>query len=222
MTRMGVLLAAGWGVLVALAVVAIAQSARVRRRAEGGRHAVRVIATGSLRALEHAPPARPFVAVARDVVRRRRDGAARRAVDCDLALAVDLLAVAVGAGATPLLSLDLAATWAPPAAASSFGAIVRRVRVGTTLPDALAAEARMAPALRPLTEALVPAIRLGSPLGPTLARIATDARTTHARRAAARARTIPVRLIFPLVLLVLPAFALLTVVPALVAGWRGI
>jgi hypothetical protein len=69
---------------------------------------------------------------------------------------------------------------------------------------------------------LVPAIRLGSPLGPTLARIASDARGAAARRAAARARTVPVRLIFPLVLLVLPAFALLTVVPALVAGWRGI
>jgi tight adherence protein C len=165
---------------------------------------------------------RPFVAVVGDVRRRRAIARAAHAVDRELALAVDLLAVAVGAGATPLIALDLAAAWSPAAVGHSFDAVVRRVRVGTSLPDALAVEGRRMPPLRPLTETLAPAIRLGSPLGPTLARIAADARVAYARRSAARARTVPVRLIFPLVLLVLPAFALLTVVPALVAGWRGI
>jgi hypothetical protein len=211
-----------WGVLVARLTVAVAHSARARRygisvgarASSGARTAVaRVAATRGVR---------PFAAVARDIARRRRDGRSARTIDRELALGVDLLAVAVGAGATPLLALDVAASWSPSTIGSSFGAIVRRVRVGSSLPDALAVESRLTPTLRPLTEALVPAIRLGSPLGPTLARIASDARSAAARRAAARARTVPVRLIFPLVLLVLPAFALLTVVPALVAGWRGI
>jgi Flp pilus assembly protein TadB len=219
---MWLLLGVAWGALAGVAVIAVGSSALLRRRVGVVVQRIRTtVATGAGRAA-HAPIARPFVAVTRDVARRRRDVRARRAIDRELALAVDLLAVAVGAGATPLLALDLAATWSPPAVGQSFGAIVRRVRVGTSLPDALAVEARRVPTLRPLTEALTPAIRLGSPLGPTLARIASDARGAHARRAAARARTIPVRLIFPLVLLVLPAFALLTVVPALVAGWRGI
>jgi hypothetical protein len=38
------------------------------------------------------------------------------------------------------------------------------------------------------------------------------------RRAEARARTVPVRLCFPLVACILPAFALLTVAPAVLAG----
>ncbi len=38
------------------------------------------------------------------------------------------------------------------------------------------------------------------------------------RRAEARARTVPVRLLFPLVFCVLPAFVLLTVVPVLLDG----
>jgi hypothetical protein len=45
-----------------------------------------------------------------------------------------------------------------------------------------------------------------------------EQRTTLRRRAEARARTVPVRLLFPLVFLVLPAFALLTVVPAVLGG----
>ncbi|HEY1737390.1 MAG TPA: type II secretion system F family protein [Acidimicrobiia bacterium] len=220
--RLPFVLAVAWGALAARAVLAAGHSPRMRRPARAIRDTLRR-ASGSLgHRLAANMALRPFVAVVRDVRRRRALARAAAAVDRELALAVDLLAVAVGAGATPLLALDLAAAWSPAAVGHSFDAVVRRVRVGTSLPDALAVEGRRMPPLRPLTETLAPAIRLGSPLGPTLARIAADARAAYARRAAARARTVPVRLIFPLVLLVLPAFALLTVVPALVAGWRGI
>ncbi len=212
------LLGVAWGLMARAIAVRFGRAALTRR---AGAAVLRWVRTGARR-LSEARAVRPFVAVATDVRARSERARAARAVDRELALAVDLVAVAVGAGATPLLALDLAAEWSPPAVAQFFDAVVHRVRVGSSLPDALTVEGRRTPALRPLTEALVPAVRLGSPLGPTLGRIAADARTAYARRAAARARTVPVRLIFPLVLLVLPAFALLTVVPALVAGWHGI
>ncbi len=216
------LLAAGWGALAGAAVLGVGRAPWWRRGATAACGATRRSGSWLVHRVSGTAALRPFVAVAADLRRRRRRARVARLVDRELPIAVDLVAVAVGAGATPLLALDLAAAWSPAAVGRSFDAVVRKVRVGTSLPDALAVEGRRTPALRPFTEALVPAIRLGSPLGPTLARLAGEARAAYARRAAARARTVPVRLIFPLVLLVLPAFALLTVVPALVAGWRGI
>ena len=54
-----------------------------------------------------------------------------------------------------------------------------------------------------------------------LARLAAEVRSDVRRRAEARARTVPVRLCFPLVACILPAFALLTVAPAVFGGIRG-
>ena len=59
--------------------------------------------------------------------------------------------------------------------------------------------------------------RYGAPLGPALERIAADVRRRRQRRAEEAARKVPVALLFPLVLCILPAFALLTVAP-LIAG----
>jgi hypothetical protein len=63
--------------------------------------------------------------------------------------------------------------------------------------------------------------RDGAPIADLLARLADDARAVVRRRSEAHARRVPVRLLFPLVFLVLPAFGLLTVVPALAAGLRN-
>jgi tight adherence protein C len=62
---------------------------------------------------------------------------------------------------------------------------------------------------------LVASDRLGAPAGPALTRLARELRADLRRQAETRARTLPVKLLFPLVFLVLPAFGLLTVVPAL-------
>ena len=74
------------------------------------------------------------------------------------------------------------------------------------------------PILRPLADALRTSARLGTPAAPSLGRLATEVRADVRRRAEARARTVPVRLCFPLVVCVLPAFGLLTVVPVVLAG----
>jgi tight adherence protein C len=69
-----------------------------------------------------------------------------------------------------------------------------------------------------LSDALLASDRLGAPVGPVLARLAAEERTALRRQAEAHARRVPVRLLFPLVFLILPAFVLLTVVPGLAAG----
>ena len=69
-----------------------------------------------------------------------------------------------------------------------------------------------------MTDVLLASDRLGAPAGPASTRLAHDVRADLRRRAEARARTLPVKLLFPLVFLVLPAFGLLTVVPALLSS----
>ena len=95
---------------------------------------------------------------------------------------------------------------------------MRSCRLGVPFDVALTALGTSTPTLRSLTDALAVTERSGAPIGPALARLADDSRASTRRRAEARARTVPVRLLFPLVFLVLPAFALLTVAHALISG----
>ena len=136
----------------------------------------------------------------------------------ELPVAIDLLGVAVGAGCTPYLAVEVAARWSPRPLADSFGSVLRSCELGLDFEAALDATARVTPRLRPLADALLASDRLGVPVGPVLGRLAEEDRTALRRAAEAHARRIPVRLLFPLVFLVLPAFVLLTVVPGLAAG----
>jgi pilus assembly protein TadC len=156
------------------------------------------------------------------VVRSLRSHRGQRGADAalarDLPVAVDLLGVAVGAGCTPYLAVEVAAQWAPASVAVAFRDVMRSCALGLDFEHALDAAARARPRLRPLADALLATDRLGVPVGPVLARLAEEDRTALRRAAEAHARRIPVRLLFPLVFLVLPAFVLLTVVPGLAAG----
>jgi tight adherence protein C len=136
----------------------------------------------------------------------------------ELPVAIDLLGVAVGAGCTPYLAVDVAARWSPDPLAQVFREVLRRCSLGLDFEAALDTTTRGTPRLRPLADALLASDRLGVPVGPVLARLADEDRTALRRAAEAHARRIPVRLLFPLVFLVLPAFVLLTVVPGLAAG----
>jgi tight adherence protein C len=151
-------------------------------------------------------------------VRHRRAHRADEATLAQLPIAVDLIGVAVGAGCTPYQAIAVAARWSPARTAAHLDATVRDTALGVSFDDALASTAGRAPALRSLTETLRTSARLGAPAAAALARLAQEVRTDVRRRAEARARTVPVRLLFPLVFCVLPAFALLTVVPVLFDG----
>ncbi|MDQ3758189.1 MAG: type II secretion system F family protein [Actinomycetota bacterium] len=68
---------------------------------------------------------------------------------------------------------------------------------------------------RALAASLAGCVRYGTPLAPTLAALSVEARDAERRRMEQAARRVPVLLLFPLVLCILPAFALLTVAPLL-------
>ena len=136
----------------------------------------------------------------------------------ELPVVIDLLAVAVGAGCTPYLAVGVASSgrrpqW--PGASIESAATARSVAGSATRSTPLPATL---PVLHPLCDALLASERYGAPVGDALSRLATEERPALRRRAEARAGTVPVRLLFPLVFLVLPAFGLLTVVPVLLAG----
>jgi tight adherence protein C len=149
--------------------------------------------------------------------RRRRDSA----IANELPVVVDIVGVAVAAGCTPFLAIEHAARYGPKRIALLLHDVLQACALGQSLDDALRDLGASIPLLHSLAEALRTSARLGSPAAPALARLAAEVRADSRRRAEARARTVPVRLVFPLVACVLPAFALLTVVPAVLGGFHG-
>ena len=130
----------------------------------------------------------------------------------------DLLAVAASAGSTPHAMLDLLSDLLPAnAAVAALAEARQRAARGGLLADELEVLGLADPRLGALTSALAGAERFGVALEPSLVMVARDARLGRRRRMEEQARRLPVRLLFPLVACVLPAFVLLTVVPVLVA-----
>ena len=80
------------------------------------------------------------------------------------------------------------------------------------------AESRLElPDLRRAITVITRAETLGSSLGQATSELAADVRSKRRASVAERARSAPVKMLFPLVFLILPAFLLLTVVPVLLA-----
>lgn len=163
-----------------------------------------------------ATPMRRSVLAAMTATRRER--ARGRSVEDGLPEVVDLLAVAAASGANVRRAVEATANRHRGPASDALRKSLRAVAAGDRLSDALSAvvaqsTAREAEALRPLESVLVDSDHYGTPLAPSLQRLSDDLRIHRQRRAETRARRIPVRLLLPLVLCVLPAFALLTVVP---------
>jgi tight adherence protein C len=215
-------LGVAWAVLLALPLVGRARRTRTGERgralrpapaaSQPARHSVRTgVLVGRLR---RSVVGRVLGAGRARVVHRRADVAVQR----ELPVALDLLGVAVGAGCTPYLAVEATVAWAPPALAARFDRALDACRLGAAFTDALDGLGATTPRLAPVVDALLTSDRLGAPVGPALARLADEERATARRRAEAHARRVPVRLLFPLVFLVLPAFGLLTVVPALLSG----
>jgi tight adherence protein C len=152
---------------------------------------------------------------------RRRRAVASESAARALPEVVDLFGVAVGAGLTVPLAVAAVAPRAGEPFASALHEVTVAVEAGRRCGDALdAAAGRLGPAARPLLDALRASDRYGAPLVDALVRIGAEVRADRRRRAEAAVRRVPVRLLFPLVICILPAFALLTVAP-LLAGTLG-
>lgn len=146
--------------------------------------------------------------------RRTRAGALDQLPDL-----VELIVIAVRAGATPTAGVIEAARHAPPMLAPVLDDVAHRLDRGQRLADALTAFAdALGPDAAMFVDALATADRYGLPIGPVLDRLADDIRTERRRHAERHARTLPVRLAFPLVLCTLPSFVLVAIVPALLGA----
>jgi tight adherence protein C len=152
--------------------------------------------------------------------RRRRRQADAEIVD-ELPDLVDMFRVAAGAGLTVHHAIDAVREVSNGPVTSALASVHRRVVYGERLTDALPElVSALGEPVRPLQSALLSAERDGAPLRVPLERAAGVARDVRRRRAEESARRVPVQLLFPLVACVLPAFALLTVVPLLAGTLR--
>ena len=134
-----------------------------------------------------------------------------------LADVVDLLALAASSGCSPAQALRESAQVLRPRQAA-FDQAVRELDAGERLSVVLdRLRESVGPTSAPLVAALVSAADFGTPMAPALALVAHDLRLTARRNAELEARRVPIKLLFPLVLCILPAFVLLSIVPLLLA-----
>lgn len=154
-----------------------------------------------------------------------RRQASRHADDLARALpdTVDLLILASSAGLQLPVAHPLLAAHAPAPLRPALLAADAAARAGQPRADALLASlGPLGDRARALAEVLGDHLRYGVPLLPGLERTRLELGLDRRRRAERAARRVPVQLLGPLVACVLPAFALLTVVPLLGASLRAL
>ena len=149
---------------------------------------------------------------------------ARAGIESELAQACDMLALALGAG----LNLHRAVARVGDLLGGPLGRRLRRARDAVAWGEAeeaalgAVADGAGSDDLTEVVATLLEARRRGGALAGVLDDLAADMRRREHLRRDAAARRLPVKILFPLVLLVLPAFVLLTVVPlagAVLAGF---
>jgi Flp pilus assembly protein TadB len=159
-----------------------------------------------------------------DVVLARRVARRKARMDDELPQLLDLLAAASHAGLGGPLALRRAVDGIRGPLADELGLVLTAVDLGGRWREELrsAADRLELPDLQRAVTALSRTESLGSSLSDAITELAS--RVRDARRAAMteRARKAPVKMLFPLVFLVLPAFLLLTVVPVLLSTLRSI
>jgi tight adherence protein C len=174
------------------------------------------------------PPIAPILGAAGyrapDVRLARLVAARRRSAEGELPVFLDLLAASASAGLTGQLAVRAAVGATEGPLAEEFGRALRGVDLGGRWREEMVAVAdRMGlPDLGRAVAALGRSDALGSSLSDQLGVIAADVREARRSATTERARKAPVKMLFPLVFLILPAFLLLTVVPVLLATLRSI
>jgi tight adherence protein C len=160
----------------------------------------------------------PELVLAR-VGKRRQERIAARVPDL-----VELLVTTTRAGLSPSIAFRRSAQILRGPLADEVSRAVGEMDLGLPWTRALAGlvERTDVPALRRLTVALGRSQRLGTSVGSTLRSVAEDLRADRRARAEEAARRAPVKMLFPLVFLVLPAFLLLTVGPVVLATVRSL
>lgn len=142
---------------------------------------------------------------------------ARRAVEQDLPLALDLLAACLAGGASPAAALTAVAGAVPGPLGARLSHVSARLLAGA--PPAEAWDALAGGTDGPAADAARALARTslsGAPVADAVAGVAAEAALAAAARAQARARRAGVLVVLPLGLCFLPAFVLIGVVPVVV------
>lgn len=157
-------------------------------------------------------------------IRTQRAGRAHaRHVRAALPDLVDLLVLAASAGLSLPVAHPLVASHTPGPVGRALVDAHMAAALGRPRADAiLEALAPLGERAHALAHVLVDHLRYGVALLPGLERTGLELRLDRRRQAELDARRVPVRLLGPLVACVLPAFALLTVVPLLAASLEAL
>jgi tight adherence protein C len=165
-------------------------------------------------------PALALCAVGIVRIRKRRNVEQLRARQCAaLPDLVDMIRLCVASGCTPHGSLVVLGSL-PLRADDVLGPLVAKaaegLENGAVVAEVLGElQATIGEAARPLCSALRSSADAGTPIGETLDLLAREARRTRKAQADVAAKRLPVLLLFPLITCILPAFALLAIVPLL-------
>ncbi|MFW2333524.1 type II secretion system F family protein [Ilumatobacter sp.] len=150
---------------------------------------------------------------------RRTDRKARQAARAALPDLIELVIIGVRAGLTPSAAFTMSAEHAAPSLGPALDAVAHEMQRGRRLSDALAVLPQFLGADAGFfTDALITADRYGLPLGPMLDQLGAEVRADRSRQAQRHARTLPVKLSFPLVVCTLPSFVLLAIAPAVLGA----
>ncbi len=170
----------------------------------------------------------PLVAVSAyripDLVLSGRARRRRQRADRELPLLLDLLAAGSSAGLSGHLALVRATAVIRGPLREELDRALFAIELGARWRDELLALAERLelPDLRRAVSTLARTDSLGAPLAEQASALAAQVRGARRTAVAERARKAPVKMLFPLVFLVLPAFLLLTVVPVLLTTLRSI
>ena len=154
----------------------------------------------------------------------RAEARRRRAMDAEIPQLLDLLAAGSAAGLSAVAGLQRSTSVLRGPLRVELGASLEAVDLGARWRDELAAvtERLSLPDLRRAVAVLTRTETLGTSLTEATRELAADVRRSRRAAVAERARAAPVKMLFPLVFLVLPAFLLLTVVPVLLTTVQSI
>jgi tight adherence protein C len=160
----------------------------------------------------------PVVVAGRAAARRRA------AVDAEVPQLLDLLAAGSSAGLAAPLALRRAIDGLQGPLAAELTETLQAVDLGARWRDEVRSLADRLDLqdLRRAVAAITRTERLGSSLSEATREVAASVRGSRRAAVTERARTAPVKMLFPLVFLVLPAFLLLTVVPVLLTTMQSI
>ncbi len=158
------------------------------------------------------------------IFERRKARRVRVAMDAQIPQFLDLLAAASSAGLSGQLSLRRAVDALGGPLAEELRSVLDAIDLGARWREELAAAAERLQLsdLRRIAAVLSRTETLGASLSDSTAELAASVRSARRAAVTERARTAPVKMLFPLVFLVLPAFLLLTVVPVLLTTVQSI